>query len=511
MNSQMTTPGTPPVPMPPPGDDAGRKDAAPPPVTGRTPSVFSTSGTPPASPVTPPAPSRKPAFRKFRNWLIPPSADPADLAYMSEVDKALNSRGHPLAFVLSIAVFLFFAVFLLWASWAKLDEVTRGMGQVIPSQRTQEIQNLEGGILEAMFVREGQDVNTGEPLARLSPRILEANLREAQARMRENDIAIIRLQAEIEDKEPVFSDEVTREFPGVVRGQLAAFRARQAHFDSEKSAIESQIEQRNLEVEEALAKKRQIEENLDITIKRRDMVMPLVQKGIYSRLDYLAIEQQIAGLRGDLNTVFQTIEKSRSAVAEAKQRMTTRRSEIVAQATDEMSKRRADNDSLRENIVAIQDRLTRTEILSPMRGTVKRILVNTVGGVIKPGETIMEIVPLDDTLLVEARIKPTDIGFIKKEQKAVIKLTAYDFSIYGGLDGIVEDISADSIEDKRGEPYFQVKLRTRKSSLTSKEGKELPIKPGMQASVDIITGEKTVLDYLLKPIIKASQNALSER
>ncbi|MCC8193685.1 MAG: HlyD family type I secretion periplasmic adaptor subunit [Deltaproteobacteria bacterium] len=451
------------------------------------------------------------SIMRIKNWLVPPSADPSDLEYMSEVDKALQSRGHPLAYILSISVLAFFAVFLLWASWAKLDEVTRGMGQVIPSQRTQEIQNLEGGILETMFVREGEDVEEGQALAKLSPRILEANLREAQARMRENEIAITRLQAEIDGKEPVYSEELMREFPNAIRDQMSAYRARMAQFASEADALESQIEQRNREVEEALAKRQQIEENLRITIERRNMVEPLVRQKIYSRLDYLQIVQQIAGLEGDLKAVLQTIEKSRSAVNEAKQRLNTRRTEIVATATDEMSKRRAENGSLRENVAAIQDRLTRTEILSPMRGTVKRILINTVGGVIKPGETILEIVPLDDTLLVEARIKPTDIGFIKNEQKAVIKLTAYDFSIYGGLEGFVEDISADSIEDKRGEPYFQVKLRTTKSSLTSREGKELPIKPGMQASVDIITGEKTVLAYLLKPITKARQNALTER
>jgi len=447
----------------------------------------------------------------IKSWFIPPSADARDLEYMSEVDKALQSRGHPLAYLLSLLVLAFFAAFLVWASWAKLDEVTRGMGQVIPSQRTQEIQNLEGGILEIMLVREGQDVNEGQLLAKLSPRILEANLREAQARMRENDIAIIRLQAEIDGKEPVYSEDLKREFPHAISDQMSAFRARMAQYASEAEALESQIEQRNRDVEESLAKKQQIEENLRITIQRRNMVEPLVKQGIYSRMDYLQIVQQIAGLNGDLNAVLQTIEKSRSAVNEAKQRLNTRQTEIVAVATDEMSKRRAENSSLQENVAAIQDRLGRTEIVSPMRGTVKRILINTVGGVLKPGETILEIVPLDDTLLVEARIKPTDIGFIKNEQKAVIKLTAYDFSIYGGLEGFVEDISADSIEDKKGEPYFQVKLRTTKSNLVSREGKELPIKPGMQASVDIITGEKTVLAYLLKPITKARQNALTER
>ncbi|GHV54116.1 HlyD family type I secretion membrane fusion protein [Deltaproteobacteria bacterium] len=526
MSTQFTPPGQSAIPPQTPTAVSNALPGMPPAPAPRT-----EQATPPAAPAptlnTPGAPAPLPPkdnaaasekkqephglFHDIAGWLVPHSVDEADLAYMNEVDKALSSKGHPFAFVLSLAVFAFFLIFLIWAAWATLDEVTRGMGQVIPSQRTQEIQNLEGGILETMYVREGQEVRKDQPLAKLSPRILESNLRDGQAKMRENDIATIRLQAEIDGVEPEFGEEVSREFPDVVRDQLSAYRARQAQFNSEASAIEAQIEQRNLEVEESLAKRQQIEENLRITMQRRDVVMPLVQKGIYSKLDYLQIVQQIAGLNGDLNTVLQTVEKSRSAVSEAKQRLTTRRSEIVAQATDEMNKRRADNNSLRESIVTIQDRLTRTELLSPMSGTVKRVLINTVGGVIKPGETILELVPLDDTLLVEARIKPTDIGFIKVEQRAVIKLTAYDFSIYGGLEGNVEDISADTIEDKRGDPYYQVKLRTKKSGLTSKEGKDLPIKPGMQASVDIITGQKTVLDYLLKPILKAGQNALSER
>ncbi len=450
-------------------------------------------------------------FGRIGGVFVPRGADPDDLRSMSEVDMAVNSKGHPFAFILSCSVMLFFIVFVVWSSWATLDEVTRGMGQVIPSQRTQEIQNLEGGILELMRVREGQVVDEGQPLAKLSPRILEANLRDAQSKQRENEVALIRLQAELDGVEPAFPEDLQKEFPQVIRDQMSTFRARKAQFASEEQSIRSQIEQRNREVEEALSRKQQIEENLRITIQRRDVVLPLVEKKIYSRLDYLAIEQQIAGLRGDLNTVLQTIEKSRSAVREATQRLATRQSEIITNVTEEMNKRRSENNSLRETIVAVQDRLTRTEILSPMRGTVKRILINTMGGVIKPGETILELVPLDDTLVVEARIKPTDIGFIKPNQKAMIKLTAYDFSIYGGLEGFVEDISADTIEDKRGEPYYQVKLRTKKSNMVSREGKPLPIIPGMQASVDIITGEKTVLAYLLKPITKATQNAMTER
>jgi adhesin transport system membrane fusion protein len=442
---------------------------------------------------------------------VPENVNPQDLEYMSEVDVALKSKGSPFAFILSIAVMLFFIIFLIWAAIATLDEITRGMGQIIPSQRTQEIQNLEGGILQDMLVREGEIVNENQIMAKLSPDIIQAQVRDAQLKRRDNDIALIRLQAELDDTEPGFPAELAKEAPQSIADQMATFNARRAQFNGERLALESQVEQRKREVEEGLAKKQQLEENLRLTLQRRDTVLPLVEKKIFSKLDYLAIEQQVAGLRGDLNTVAQTISRSRSAVQQAEQALLNRKSELRTAITEEMNKRRSENNSLNESINASGDRLKRTEIFAPVKGTVKRILINTRGGVLKPGETIIELVPLDDALMIEARIKPTDIAFLKPEQKAVVKVSAYDFSIYGGLDAAVEDISADTIEDRRGEPYYLVKLRTTKNSLLSREGKPLPLIPGMTASVDIITGKKTVLAYLLKPITRAWQNAMTER
>ena len=443
--------------------------------------------------------------------LIPRSANPTDLHYMSEVDIALNSKGHPFAYIMSLATLLFFIVFTAWASVAKLDEVTHGTGQIIPSQRTQEIQNLEGGILETMLVRENEVVSEGQLLAKLSPKMIEATVMDAEMKRLEAEVKLVRLQAELNGEEPQFPEEQEAAAPQLVRDQRATYLARKVQFSGEELAIQAQIEQRNQEVQEGLSRQQQIEDNLRITNERIATVKPLVDQRIYSRLDYLGIVQQKAGLEGDLRTTLQTIGKSRSAVQESQHRLANRQAEIRSAITEEMNKLRSEISSLTQTIASSGDRLSRTELRSPVRGTVKRILINTIGGVIKPGETILELVPLDDTLLVEARIRPLDIAFIKPEQKAVIKISAYDFSIYGGLEGYVEYISADTIEDKRGEAYYQVRLRTKKSELITTAGKTLPIIPGMQATVDIITGEKTVLAYLIKPIIKAKQNALTER
>ena len=235
-----------------------------------------------------------------------------------------------------------------------------------------------------------------------------------------------------------------------------------------------------------------------------------MQRKIYSRVDYLGLEQKVVSLQGDIESLASSIPKAKAAAEEAKQRLTLRKAEMEAEINAEISKRRTELNSLKETLAAGGDRVTRTELKSPVRGTVKQIYINTVGGVVKPGEAIMEIVPLDDTLLVEARVRPADVAFLHPGQKAMVKVSAYDFSIYGGLEAELEQISADTIEDKRGEFFYLVKVRTHKNAI-SYRNEQLPIIPGMVTTVDILTGKKTVLDYILKPILKARQNALRER
>lgn len=436
--------------------------------------------------------------------------DPEDLTYMSEVDAALHRRGHPLAYVLSLATFAFFVVFVVWASFASLDEVTRGNGQVVSSQRLQEIQNLEGGILAEMLVAENQVVEKDHVLARLSNEQAKSTVRDNLNKQAEAQAAILRLEAERDNAALVFPEEMETEFLQIITDQLALYNARRTQFEGEMRALEAQLDQKSREVEEAQARRGQLEENLRLVMEQRNIARPLMLKGTFSRVDYLKLEQQLATLQGDVAGVAQSVARTRSGVQELQERITQRRSERASQIQEEINKRRLELNSIRENLAFGGDRVERTDVRAPMRGTIKRIMVNTPGGVVKPGETLVELVPLDDTLLIEARIKPTDIAFLHPNQKAMVKISAYDFSIYGGLEGDVEQISADTIEDKKGETYYLVKLRTQKNAITYR-GENLPIIPGMTASVDILTGKKTVLDYLLKPILKAQQNALRER
>jgi adhesin transport system membrane fusion protein len=429
---------------------------------------------------------------------------------MSEVDQALYGRGRKLAYMISVSIILMFSGFLLWAKLAVLDEVTRGFGKVVPSQRVQEIQNLEGGILSEIFVYEGQEVQKGDLLCRLHNEQAASFYRDALAKSMEHRAAIARLMAEVEGVEPEFAPELVEKAPQLVEDQLRIFRAQREQLEIELSLLKDQYEQREQEVNEMEGRRRQLIKSLEVAEKQRNITKPLVEKQIHSELDYLALEQRVLELRGDVEALTLGIPRVKRAAKEAQGRIEQRRAEARSEALEEINERRQELISINETLASGGDRVTRTDVRSPVHGIVKHILINTLGGVVQPGKSIMEVIPLDDTLLVEARIKPADIAFLHPRQTAKVKITAYDFSIYGGLDGTVEHISADTIQDEKGESYYVVRVRTDTNAMMY-HGKRLPIIPGMTAQVDILTGKKSVLDYLLKPILKAKQNALRER
>lgn len=429
--------------------------------------------------------------------------------YLNPVDAALSRRPQAGGRLLLLASALFVVVMLVWAAFAELDEVVHASGQVIPSQRTQNIQNLEGGILRAMLVHEGQIVDAGTPLAQLDNEFAESNLRDVAQRVLEQRIALARLEAELNNAEPQFTDEMRRDAPQTLADHEATFKSRMGQRLAEMDVLESQYRQREQDLAEQMARKKQLESSLNIAMEKRDLTRPLMERRTFPRVEYLALEQQVVQLRGDADTLAAAIPRTQAAIREARQRVNFRKAELETAVSEEIGKRRAELQSLLETMTAGGDRVTRTELRSPVRGTVKQVLLHTTGGVVKPGESILEIVPLTDNLVIEARVRPSDVAFLRPEQAAMVKFTAYDFSIYGGLSATLEHMSADTIEDKRGDPYYIVHLKTRQTSIIHKS-KNLPIIPGMMVTVDVLTGKKTVLDYLLKPILKARQNALRE-
>ncbi len=441
---------------------------------------------------------------------LAPAQDEEQLPYMNKVDAALQRKGRVEAVFLSLGTAVLLCVLAAWASWATIDEVTRGQGQVVAASGTQVIQNLEGGILREVLVREGQVVEKDQPLARLDNLGAASQYTDALTKAQENRVALIRLEAEKNSVPPVFDADLLASAPQIVADQEEMYHSRRERFLSEMAMLNSQYRQRLKDVDEQRGRKTQLAHNLLLAEERRDLAKPLEARKLYPRVDYLDLEQRVVTLRGDLEAVSAALGKAEEAALEVERKLGLHKAEYEAEITAEINKGRTELTSLQALLSAGGDRVTRTELRAPVRGTVKRVAINTIGGVVRSGEPIMEIVPLGDTLLVEARVRPADIAFIHAEQRAIVKISAYDFSIYGGLEAVVEQISADTIEDKRNDFFYLVKLRTKKNEITYRN-EHLPIIPGMVAVVEIISGKKTVLDYLLKPLLKAQQNAMRER
>jgi len=434
-----------------------------------------------------------------------------DLDFVSETSAAIlidAPKGGRILLWISVA---FLVSALYWANWAQLDEVTRGQGTVIPSSQIQVIQNLEGGILSAMFVTEGQLIEKGHVLAQIDDTRFSSSLRESQQQSITLKAKAARLQAEVDGVPFILSEELAAEKTNVVRDELALYKARQQELNTTKSILKDQSQEIKQELAELESKKAKLKRSYDLLKRELALSRPLIAAGAISEVEVLRLERQVSEMRGELDGAKLAKPRLHSKLRASMKKVNEVDFRFTNEARVELNAVSAELLQMNESSVALEDRVDRTAVRSPVKGTVKRIMVTTIGGVIQPGEELMEIVPLDDTLLVEAEINPKDIAFLHTGLKAVVKLSAYDFAIYGGLEGVVEHISADTItSDRDEESYYLVKIRTKETALES-TGTKLRIIPGMLAEIDILTGKKTVLDYILKPILRAKSHALRER
>ncbi len=430
--------------------------------------------------------------------------------FMPEKFAAAHRGARLASHILLFGIAFFFLVFLIWAAFASVDEVTRGQGKIITSSQVQVISNLEGGIIEKIAVREGQTVERDETLVIINNTNAQADYKSARAKYLSLVAAISRLTAEFEGKPLAFPKEVIDEAADAVKSEMALYQSRQTQLRSQVEILQSQVEQKQQELSELFSSAESTKRSLAVATQQRDIADKGVQQGVTSRMELLNIEREISELETRIRQSQSAQPRARSALDEARRRMEDKKLTFRSEISNELNQKRAELSTLTQAITASRDRVARTEVKSPLRGTIKQIKINTIGGVVKPGEDLVEVVPIEESLLVEARIRPADIAFIRPQQEAMIKITAYDFAIYGGLKAKVEDISADTITDERGEPYYRVRLRAYDDTFKG-NAKKLPIIPGMTAQVDVLTGRKTVLDYLLKPFFKARQNALTER
>ncbi len=405
--------------------------------------------------------------------------------------------------------FFALAILLIWAGFAEIDQMARGIGQVVPSQRVQLIQNLEGGIVNEISVREGEQVQKNQIVMRIDNESAGSQYREALIRSLEYEASIARLEALITDTEPKYSAKVLEDTELVSR-QNKLLQAAKEKNDAELQVLQLQKESSQREADELKEVKKQSLTGLQLIEKQRALALPALKAKAYSELEFLDIEQRLQSVKTELASLEHSIPRLEAIAKEAEERMRLHKAELNTQYREELNEVQIQLLSLRELLSAGGDRVKRTEMRSPVRGIVKAIYANTVGGVVAPGATVMEVVPLGDSLIIEAKFSPADIAFVYPGQKAHVRLTAYDFSVYGGMDAMVEAISADTLQNQQGDTFYRVKVRTNSATLAH-SGQELPVIAGMMAEVDILTGKKTILDYLLKPLFKAQQRAFREK
>jgi adhesin transport system membrane fusion protein len=441
-------------------------------------------------------------------WFKRVSAEDAE--FMSEVSAATLESAHRAGHSLLFLTLLFFVAAGWWAYETELDEVTRGEGKVIPSSKVQVIQNLEGGILAEVLVAEGDAVEKDQALLKIDDTRFASSFRETQLKYWELLARSKRLEAESEGKAFIVPTEVEKEQPALALNEKALFDSRKLELNSAISVLKQQEQQRRQELVEKQARQKQLERSYNLSNEELQMSEPLVAQGVMSPVEILRLKRSVNDLKGDMDANRLAIPRIRATLAEVRQKIDEQQVRFKTEATTQLSEVRAELERTKESLFSSEDRVTRTQVRSPVKGTIKQLKINTVGGVIQPGMDLIEIVPIEDNLLIEAHIRPADIAFLRPGQEAMIKLTAYDFSIYGGLPAKLERISADTITNDNDESFYLIYLRTEQNYLDSSKG-PLSIIPGMTASVDILTGKKSVLDYLLKPIIKAQNEALRER
>jgi membrane fusion protein, adhesin transport system len=434
-----------------------------------------------------------------------------DIEFMGETAAAALQGPPAYAHVLIWGTVAFVAAFIAWAAFANIGETTVGEGKVIPSSQIQVVQNLEGGIVSEIKVRIGEVVRKNQVLMLIDDTRYASSFNENKVKNDALTAKIARLNAEVSGKNFELGAKFVKDNPDLAERELTLYRSRQAEFNANTAGLRQQIDQRGQELKEKRAREIQIKASLDLLKKELAMSRPLVKAGAMSEVELLRLERQENDLQGELDSTKITIPRLDAAVTEARNKLESYIAKFRNDALTELNQVRAEQEGTSATQVALKDRVERAVVRSPVTGTIKSLKVNTVGGVVQPGSDLLEIVPLEDNLLVEARVKPRDIAFLRPGQETLVKITAYDFSIYGGFHAKLENISADSITDeKKSETYYLVRVRTM-SAMPERHGQPLAIIPGMTATVHIHTGEKTFLQYLLKPIIKTKELAFRER
>lgn len=439
---------------------------------------------------------------------LPNREDIEAVDFATDADVAILRQEPLRARVLLRSIGIVFTVFLLWAAVAQLDEVTRGEGKVIPSKQVQVLQSIDGGLVSEILVHEGDVVQADQLLIKIDETRFVSSVKENRAQYLGLVARSARLKAMSDGKPFVPPPEVMKDTPEIVEQERQLYEAKRDEMNAAVSIARQQLAQRQQEQNEAQARRAQASQGYELTSKELSVTRPLINSGAVSEVELLRLERDVSRYRGERDMASAQITRLQAAISEAQRKIEEVELTFRNDAGKELSETNAKLSSLAEGSVALSDRVKQSSIRSPVKGTVKRLLINTVGGVVQPGKDMIEIVPLEDALLLEAKVQPRDIAFLRPGQPAMVKFTAYDFSVYGGLEGTLEHIGADTVMDDKGNAFYVVRVRTNKPGFGDAN---LPIIPGMVAEVDILTGKKSVLAYLLKPVLRAKSVAMTER
>jgi adhesin transport system membrane fusion protein len=437
--------------------------------------------------------------------------DEQDLEFLPPRAAALFRVGNKKSYLAQKMVLLFFLFFMIWAYFSELHEVTKGSGKIISSSHIQTINNLEGGIIKEILVREDQIVLQGQVLVSLDTTIAKARYYQDLENYYRFLATVERLRAQINNSGSFFpSQELMLNAQNLVAQEVERFRANTFKKQNENMIARKDFEMKMQELQETKTKYKDAKKQYEYVVEQAKIIKPLADKKIYSRLDYIKTMRDMAEQKAQLDLLKASMKRMETAVNQSRDKINQVSIRFHMEDLQELRDYEAKLAEAKGAQLIDKDRVMRTEIISPITGTIRDLKIRTVGGVIQPGESILDIVPLNDTLIVEAQVSPGEVGFLRVGMPATVKVTTYDSSTYGGLEAVLERISPDTITDKREQSYFRVYLRT-KSNVLEKNGKQHLIKPGMQVEVDILTGKKSILTYLMKPFLRAVGNSMTER
>jgi adhesin transport system membrane fusion protein len=435
----------------------------------------------------------------------------SEIDYMTPKVAAIRKTSHRITLITLSVIGTFVIIFLIWASLATVDVITRAQGQVIPSQKTQVISHLEGGIVQRILVKEGDFVETGQILMVIDSTLVKSKYQTNREQYLRYLAASVRLQAQIDHKDYEVPEEVVKAAPSIAQEEKAHYQERIAQFETQKSIAKEAVTQKKQAVEEDKEKIKQTKAQIELAEQELNMVAPLVSEELISKREILRLKRDIANLKGENATGKASLQKDLAALKQAEQELIQVTNRFQFEDQEQLKDIKIKLAEERGELMESKDRLVRTEMRSPVKGVVKEIKIKTVGGVVRPGEEVITVVPYEDTLLVEAKVLPSDVAFIHPNQKAEVKVTAYEYVIYGNLKGRLLAISADTVHDPDlKKDFYRILIQTDKNYLKH-EGKKLFIMPGMLVDVDILTGQRTIMQYLLKPLLRGTAESFREK